>query len=117
MPVRADNVVMSSTRSSTALTDEVVIRRAFPEDASTLARLALLDSQRPIAGPALLAERGGVAVAAVALDGSRTVADPFSPTADLVALLHLRADALSAPARSRRGRGPILRRRPAVVRG
>jgi hypothetical protein len=41
-----------------------VIRQATHADAPTLHQLAELDSQKPFAGPALIAENGGVAVAA-----------------------------------------------------
>jgi hypothetical protein len=102
--------------------DALVIRPAYPDDASTLARLSALDSQRPLAGAAVVAERGGQIVAALALDGGRVVANPFAPTADLVALLRLHA--VPTALRSHSGRRDILRRvgantrrRPALARG
>ena len=51
--------------------------------------LLRVDSQRPLAGEVLLAEQDGVVVAALA--GERVIADPFRPTADVVALLRLHA--------------------------
>jgi hypothetical protein len=69
----------------------IVIRPARPDDAVVLRRLAHLDSARPPRGPALLAEAGGRAVAALDLSDGRMVADPFTPTLDLRALLELRA--------------------------
>lgn len=67
----------------------VVIRAARGSDGSALENLARLDSQRPLAGDVLLAEQDGRLVAALA--GDRVIADPFSPTADVVALLHVRS--------------------------
>jgi hypothetical protein len=99
-------------------TNAVTIRRAFPEDAADLLRLARLDSAtKPLTGPILVAERDDRLRAAISLDDGRVVADPFSPTADLVSLLRLRAAALlGRPSRRERVVGPILRRRPAIAR-
>lgn len=96
-----------------------VIRPATTGDAAILARIAALDSQRPIAGPALVGERDGAAVAAISLADGRVVADPFVPTAHLAALLRLRASALIArdrrPSLRERVRAALARRRPAVA--
>lgn len=114
---------MSSSTFSPTLpaVDALVIRPAFSDDASTLARLAALDSQRPLAGSTVVAERDGRILAAIALDDGRTIADPFAPTADLVALLKLHA---ADTARGFAGRRDILRRvgastrrHPALARG
>ena len=67
----------------------VVIRAARGSDGGVLEALARVDSQRPLAGEVLLAEQDGVVVAALA--GERVIADPFRPTADVVALLRLHA--------------------------
>ena len=67
----------------------VVIRAARGSDGAALENLARMDSQRPLTGDVLLAEQNGVIVAA--LGGERLVADPFRPTADLVALLRVHA--------------------------
>ncbi|MEZ0293162.1 MAG: hypothetical protein ACAH82_11505 [Solirubrobacteraceae bacterium] len=67
----------------------VVIRAARGSDGGVLEALARVDSQRPLAGEVLLAEQDGVVVAALA--GERIIADPFRPTADVVALLRLHA--------------------------
>ena len=86
----------------------VVIRAARGSDGDRLAQLALLDSQRPLAGEILVAEQGGELVAALGAD--RVIADPFRPTADLVALLRVRSG--GAPPRPRRrglARVPHLR--------
>jgi len=80
---------------------EVTIRLAGERDALALGRLAQLDSGLYPGGPALVAEIGGRAVAALPLDGSPPFADPFVRTAQLTAMLELRARQLSAAA----GRG------------
>ena len=90
-------------------TDTIVIRRARSADARTLARLAALDS-RPVPGAdSLIAEVDGVAVAALDLAAGAVVADPFSPAADVVELLRLRASRVGAPGQRRR-RGAAARR-------
>src|SRR5436190_21113891 len=79
---------MPMTRICRTHPDEtIVIRPALPADDDTLRRLAALDSARPLTGRALVAESGGAVVAALDLDRGRAIADPFLPTADLVALL------------------------------
>ena len=65
----------------------ITIRQSSDSDASDLLRLAELDSARPLSGPALIAEHGGHAVAAVSLDERRSIADPFLPTANVVEML------------------------------
>jgi hypothetical protein len=76
--------------------DGVVIRRSGPGDGHALSRLARLESRRPLAGPHVVAELGDQVVAAVSLHGGEAIADPFMPTADLVALLELRARQLTS---------------------
>jgi hypothetical protein len=85
----------------------MIIRRTTPDDAAALERLAALDSKRPLGGDALAAVVDGQIVAAVSLTGEHAVADPFRPTADLVAMLEMRAEQLAeppAPSRSLRAR-------------
>ena len=76
----------------------MIIRRTTPGDTAALAQLAALDSRRPIEGDALVAEIDGELHAAVSLTDGEAIADPFHPTADLVAMLELRANQLAAPA-------------------
>jgi hypothetical protein len=86
----------------------VVIRAARGSDGAALENLARLDSQRPVAGDVLVAEQDGRLVAAVA--GERVIADPFRPTADVVALLRVRAGRSRQDRRHRaRLRAPRLR--------
>lgn len=82
----------------------LVIRASTARDGAALARLAELDSAPPPAGLYLLAEENGGVRAALPLEGGRIIADPFHRTADLVAMLELRA------ARLRPGRHGYLRR-------
>ena len=68
----------------------VTVRRSAAADESALARLAALDSASPPRGPALIAEADSRMLAALPLGAGRPIADPFEPTAELVALLELR---------------------------
>jgi hypothetical protein len=94
----------------------VVIRSARREDEIALARLAELDSARPLTGPVLVAEAGDKIVAALEVQTSRTIADPFLPTMDLVALLEVRAARLRGrPQRTARGPSILERTRHALA--
>ena len=77
-----------------------VIRQATAEDQRSLHQLAELDSQRPLSGPALIGEIGGVPAAALSLNEGRVIADPFQHTALLSQLLRMRAGALDAYSRT-----------------
>ena len=79
----------------------VVIRRAGVADEAALARLAGLDSARPLAGDALIALVGDEAWAAISLEDGRVIADPFRRSASAVALLRMRAGQLRQTARGR----------------
>jgi hypothetical protein len=68
----------------------VTVRRSGSGDGFALARLAALDSASPPRGPALIAEADSRLLAALPLGAGRPIADPFAPTAELVALLELR---------------------------
>ena len=76
--------------------EAVTIRRATPDDRSTLERLAQLEGRRRPGGGALVAEVDGHVLAARWLDGGATLADPFQPTAELLSLLETRARHLGA---------------------
>ena len=86
-------------------TETVVIRRAATDDLDALRYLAALDSARALLGDVLVAESGGIVRAAYSVDEQRAIADPFVPTAALVALLETRAAPLRE-ARPKRNRGP-----------
>ena len=83
-------------------TETVTIRRAGTQDGVALKLLAMLDSAAPLSGPVLVAESAGLVLAAISLADGRSVADPFFPTADLVALLRARAESLDAAVQPRR---------------
>jgi hypothetical protein len=65
----------------------LTLRVARPDDAPAVRRLAQLDSSRPPSGRVLLAVVGSEPVAALGVDTGSVVADPFRPTADVVAVL------------------------------
>ena len=88
-------------------TPTIAIRPASPADTRTIMRLAALDSAPVPFGPTLLAEIDGEPRAAIALRDGAVVADPFHRTADLVALLDVRA-ALLRGASTQMVRGPSL---------
>jgi hypothetical protein len=81
---------------------EVTVRHATASDERQLARLAALDSSHPLTGSALVAESDARIVAALPLGSGRPIADPFEPTAELLALLELRAAQLRNGRSSRR---------------
>jgi hypothetical protein len=83
----------------------ITIRFAYPDDAAALRRLAALDSQPLPPGRLLVAEVAGELWAAVSVTGApRAIADPFRHTAELVALLHERADRLTRRSATAAGR-------------
>jgi hypothetical protein len=83
-----------------------VIRMATADDDLTLRRLAQLDSKAPLGGPVLLGEIAGTPVAALGISDGRVIADPFIPTAHLLASLRVRAKGIRAVERT-----PVLRER------
>jgi hypothetical protein len=95
----------------------VVVRRGRHADIDALAKLAALDSSRPLTGRTVVAEVDGQIVAAVSLHDGRVVADPFAPTADLVEMLRVHtAGGRASVARPRRGWLPLPARRPLTPR-
>jgi hypothetical protein len=73
------------------MTSPLVLRRATSADTFELARLAALDSARPLSGEVLVAAAGGELRAAFSLETGRAVADPFWPSGELVDLLRAAA--------------------------
>jgi hypothetical protein len=71
--------------------DHIEIRLAQPRDRDSIAQLAGLDSKPVPSGSVLLGLVDGALAAALPLDGSAPIADPFRPTAGLVSLLRFRA--------------------------
>jgi hypothetical protein len=73
------------------MTSPLVLRPATSADTFELARLAALDSARPLSGEVLVAAAGGELRAALSLETGRAVADPFWPSGELVDLLRAAA--------------------------
>ena len=78
-------------------TPTISIRAATADDGRTLTRLAALDSAPMPFVPTLLAAVDGEPKAALALREDRVIADPFSRTAELVALLRMHAATVAGP--------------------
>jgi hypothetical protein len=76
-----------------------VIRLAGDHDEDELARLAEIDSAKPLEHPILIGMVDGRPAAALDLDSGRTIADPFVPTAALLVHLRMRASGIEAYAR------------------
>ena len=71
-----------------------VVRPATADDEQVLSRLAELDRERSLRGPALIGEIDGRPAAAVALASGRVIADPSQRTTELKALLRMRFRAI-----------------------
>jgi hypothetical protein len=82
----------------------IVIRRANADDAPTLRRLAQLDGARLPEGDVLFAEADGEIRAALRIEDSAYVADPFFASKELVRLLDVRARRLRRDTHSRADR-------------
>jgi hypothetical protein len=82
---------------------DITVRRAVATDRIELERLAALDSATPPRGPAIVALADSRMLAALPIGSGRPIADPFEPTAEIVALLELRAEQLQQNAPRRRG--------------
>jgi len=72
---------------SPLLSTGLTVRVASREDRRDLDRLAALDSAEPLRGSVLTGRVGGVLRAALSLEDGRTVADPFSRSANVVDVL------------------------------
>jgi hypothetical protein len=104
--MKSDHVCMAFSPQSPT-THDLIIRIARSTDAEMVNRLALLDDQRPLTGDVLVAEIDGTILAARSMATGRTIADPFHRTANLVALLDVRAELLRGSV-SQMVRGPSL---------
>ena len=74
---------------NTDLAQIICLRPAEERDVEAIGELAELDSRRRPDGHVLLALVDGRVVAAVSVRDGHTVANPFVPTAEAVALLRL----------------------------
>ncbi|MEA2370190.1 MAG: hypothetical protein QOH12_584 [Solirubrobacteraceae bacterium] len=72
---------------STSAPTHVTLRQSRPGDSAEITRLATIDSAPVPTGPLLLAEVDGHLRAALATEDGHVIADPFSPSLALVALL------------------------------
>ena len=91
----------------------LTIRHIGPGDVEALRTLSRLDSSREPTGAILVADVGGELWAAISVDDLHTVADPFRPTGELVALLNARARQLRHADKRRTPR--FARFRPAIT--
>ena len=73
----------------TSIASPVTVRPYLSRDRRSLERLAALDDRRVPSPPVVLAETDGRLVAAVSERTGEAVADPFEPTAHLVAMLRV----------------------------
>ena len=87
---------------------DIAIREAEPTDIRALARLAELDSRPLPGGEVLVAEADGRIRAALSVDRDAMIADPFEATAELAALLELRAEQIRRDRRPAKRRGGLL---------
>ena len=103
----------------TMTNNAITIRRLDGSDADrdALARLAQRDSGRFPAAPVIGVEVEGQLLAARSLSSGETIADPFSRTDELGAMLELRALQLSRRERGSRLGLRVPRRRAAVAVG
>ena len=76
--------------------DSVSVRIAGDDDAAAIRRVAALDGKRVPMGEVLVAEADSKVIAALSIDDGSRVADPFSWTSDVVALMEMRAAQLQA---------------------
>ena len=97
--------------ASTLAHDAVVIRPARDADLAHLHDLAELDSAAPLTGPVLVALVDGRPWAALGVDDSRVIADPFRESAAAVELLRLRVAQLRTGERRAPRAAPARRAR------
>jgi hypothetical protein len=91
------------------LGSQILIRPGYADDEHGLMHLAALDSAGgPPPMPLLVAEVDGELSAALSLADGSSIADPFRPTAQLVALLRAHAAAVTPSPPKRRRRVPLL---------
>jgi len=111
MSMKGHNRCMHNARLAMIdLDSAITIRPAHAGDERDLARLAALDSAEVPAEPLLLAEVQGGLRAALSLADGASIADPFAPTADVIALLRERARIIERRRGGSAGWRPWLRR-------
>ena len=107
------------TAQNTQTDSHITIRRLdlTAEDQRALAQLAAVDSRAPLAGPVLGAEVDGELLAAISIDGSELIANPFRRTSELSALLRARLGQVQQAPRRRRLRRDRPRARARAALG
>ncbi len=93
---RANQARGTARAEETDPSTHITIRRFAERDIDGIQRLAELDEKPVPTGGVLVAEHAGELIAALPLDGTDALADPFKRTADAVALLQVRAKQLNA---------------------
>jgi hypothetical protein len=95
-----------SKKRASEVGEDVSVRPFAERDIDSIRRLAALDSKPVPAGGVIVAEQAGELVAALPLDGGEALADPFKPSAEVVALLERKASEFRSPrgVRARRWR-------------
>jgi hypothetical protein len=83
------------------LRSQITIRPGYADDHRALGRLAALDSATIPAEPLLVAELDGELSAALSLRDGSAIANPFRPTAEIVALLRAHAATATRTPRKR----------------
>jgi hypothetical protein len=86
----------------------LTIRSATPADADELAHLAELDSSYAPTGNVMVAEVGGEIWAALSLDDSHAITDPFHPSAEALLMVAERARAFKRERRRYRRVRPLF---------
>ena len=86
---------LDQRRAARNAAERITVRHATADDAVQIRNLAALDDRKLPAGPWVVAESDGEIVALMPVAGGPVIADPFRRTADLAALLQLRAAQLA----------------------
>lgn len=76
--------------------EAITIRPLRDGDGTAVERLAELEERPVPPGPLLVADVEGTVEAALALESGEALANPFTPSAEIVSLLELRAEQLRA---------------------
>ena len=96
------NALRREAKKAAASPEPVMLRLSTPDDEAAIAGLATLESRAVPQVRCVVAEVGGTVIAALPLDDSPPIADPFRHTSHLIPLLQLRAEQLAEqPARRR----------------
>jgi hypothetical protein len=93
--LRQAYLLRKQERAAPPPAEPVLLRLSGVQDDEALACLAELEGRRARLGQHVVAEVGGVVVAAVPLGPGSALADPFRRTAHLMPLLELRATQLA----------------------